>query len=254
MNVANELNVVSSLLLSTIALWRGTNADPAVFRPKKKLELFDIEGCPFCRLVREALTELDLQAKIYPCPKGGKRFRPQVKKMGRKYQFPFLVDPNKDVQMYESYDIIQYLFSTYGKKSVPLKWRPQMINKTSAILASLVRPGLGLKVQASRRPKKFLELYSFESSPYSRLVREILCELEIPYLLHNVGKIEAADFILPSIRSKILSKAPIHGSSRQAFVERSGKMMVPYLIDPNTDTEMFESAEIKKYLLNTYAD
>jgi len=30
-------------------------------------------------------------------------------------------------------------------------------------------------------------------------------------------------------------------------------MMVPYLVDPNTGTEMFESADIKRYLLATYA-
>ncbi|MEE8558745.1 MAG: glutathione S-transferase N-terminal domain-containing protein, partial [Myxococcota bacterium] len=60
----------------------------------------------------------------------------------------------------------------------------------------------------------------------------VLCSLEIPYLLHNVAK----------------------GSpGREAFVERSGKMMVPYLIDPNTKTEMFESAEIVEYLRATYA-
>jgi glutathione S-transferase len=41
--------------------------------------------------------------------------------------------------------------------------------------------------------------------------------------------------------------------SRNAFVERSGKMMVPYLVDPNTNTALFESADIKKYLLSGYA-
>jgi glutathione S-transferase len=57
--------------------------------------------------------------------------------------------------------------------------------------------------------------------------------LEIPYLLHNVGK---------------------NSPSRPAFEKRSGKMMVPYLVDPNTDTEMFESAEIVAYLERTYAE
>ena len=40
--------------------------------------------------------------------------------------------------------------------------------------------------------------------------------------------------------------------SRDAFVERSGKMMVPYLVDPNTGVAMFESADIVKYLFDTY--
>jgi glutathione S-transferase len=31
-------------------------------------------------------------------------------------------------------------------------------------------------------------------------------------------------------------------------------MQVPYLRDPNTGAEMFESAEIRRYLYETYAD
>jgi glutathione S-transferase len=76
-----------------------------------------------------------------------------------------------------------------------------------------------------------LELWSFEGSPYCRLAREALCELELPYVLHNVAK----------------------GSpGREAFVKRSGKMRVPYLADPNTGREMFESADIVRYLNDTY--
>ena len=39
-------------------------------------------------------------------------------------------------------------------------------------------------------------------SPYSRLVRESLCELEIPYLLHNVGKSpgKMVEFLPPIMR------------------------------------------------------
>lgn len=80
-----------------------------------------------------------------------------------------------------------------------------------------------------------IELYSFECSPYARLVREVLSELELPYLLHNVGK-----------------RSP----SRGKFFERSGKVMVPYLIDKNSKvkgtTGMFESADIINYLVKTY--
>ena len=62
-------------------------------------------------------------------------------------------------------------------------------------------------------------------------MREVLCSLELPYRLHNVGK----------------------GSpGRDAFVERSGKMQVPFLVDPNTQVELFESADIVRYLRATY--
>ena len=40
---------------------------------------------------------------------------------------------------------------------------------------------------------------------------------------------------------------------RDAFVRRSGKMQVPYLVDPNTSTALFESADIVRYLGTTYA-
>ena len=43
-----------------------------------------------------------------------------------------------------------------------------------------------------------------------------------------------------------------YGAARPAFVERSGKMMVPYLFDRNTKREMFESADIVEYLNPTY--
>jgi len=40
---------------------------------------------------------------------------------------------------------------------------------------------------------------------------------------------------------------------RPGFERRSGNMMVPYLVDPNTGKEMFESADIVRYLEDTYA-
>jgi glutathione S-transferase len=76
-----------------------------------------------------------------------------------------------------------------------------------------------------------LELWSFEASPFCRIAREVLCSLEIPYRLHNVGKGSAG---------------------RDAFVQRSGKMQVPFLVDPNSGVEIFESADIVQYLRATY--
>jgi len=89
-----------------------------------------------------------------------------------------------------------------------------------------------MAVLPSKLPAEPLTLYSFETSPFCRLAREMLCRLELPYRLINVGK----------------------GSrNRPVFRERTGKLMFPYLIDPNTGREMFESAEIKRYLEDTYA-
>jgi glutathione S-transferase len=63
-------------------------------------------------------------------------------------------------------------------------------------------------------------------------VREVLCELELPYVLHNL---------------------PRGGAGRDAFRARHGKVAVPYLEDPNTGVAMFESRDIVRYLGTTYA-
>uniref|UniRef100_A0A804LVE4 GST N-terminal domain-containing protein n=1 Tax=Zea mays TaxID=4577 RepID=A0A804LVE4_MAIZE len=78
-------------------------------RPEKPIEIYEFEGCPFCRKVREMVTVLDLDVLFYPCPKKGPTFRPKVLEMGGKKQFPYMVDPNTGVAMYESDDIIKYL-------------------------------------------------------------------------------------------------------------------------------------------------
>jgi glutathione S-transferase len=227
-----SLDVATSLVASVARLGGGLSVGPLGKRPKQRLELYEFEACPYCRKVREALSVLDLEATVYPCPKGGPHFRKQVIERGGKAQFPFLIDPNTRRELYESDDIVAYLFAEYGDGHVPLSLRLGPLTDLSSFAASAARPGFGGRYVPSRQPKKPLELWSFEASPFSRIVRERLCALELPYVLHNVAK----------------------GSpSRPKFVKRSGKMMVPYLVDPNTGTEMFESADIVAYLDRTYA-
>jgi glutathione S-transferase len=228
--MSRALDVASSTFVSVLRLGAGLRARPGARRPEKLLELYEFEACPFCRRVREALSYFDLDARVFPCPKDGTRFRPKVVEMGGRAMFPFLVDPNTGKQMYQSGDIVAYLRETYGAPSAPV-WLGGL-SVAGSSLASGVRPARGRRARPSRLPSEPLELWSFEGSPYCRLAREALCELELPYVLHNVAK----------------------GSAhREAFVARSGKMMVPYLFDPNTGREMFESADIVKYLNATYA-
>lgn len=226
-------NLVTSFAASVTRLGAGMKSlQPGDGEPEQTIVLYEFEGCPFCRKVREALTALDLSAEIRPCPKNGNRFRPEVKNLGGKTMFPYLIDPNTGWQGYESGDIIDYLFTTYGTGLKPdflISNNP--IATLNSSFATGLRPTKGLRAVPSNAPEQALELYSFEISPFCRIVRERLCELEIPYIVHNVGK----------------------GSpNRGAFIARSGKMMVPYLIDPNTGVEMFESADIVAYLDKTY--
>ena len=250
--MGNTLDVLNSSLTSTLRLWRGTNARGSARQPAKHLKLYEFEACPYCRLVREALTELDLDALIYPAPHGGKRFRPKVAELGGKQQFPFLVDPNTGESMYESGAIIDYLYRRYGGRAAPTRLlRP--FDVTSSVVAGMPRVRAGAQARPSQAPKRPLELFSFESSPYSRRVRELLCELELPYLLRNTGKAQWQDLGPPILRATLFPALPVAGRNRVKLLQRAGKVQVPYLVDPNTGTELFESDAIRDYLLATYA-
>jgi glutathione S-transferase len=201
--------------------------------PAQPLELYEFEVCPYCRIAREALSALSLDPIIYPCPKGGTLFREKVKREGGRYQFPYLVDPNTGVSMYESAEIVRYIFREYGDGNPPWFLRQRAFAVTTSMIASAFRPNRGRHLVRSRQPEKLLELYSYEGSPFCRIAREALCELELPYRLHNV---------------------PRRSPDRSDYIAISGKMQVPYLRDPNTGAQMFESAEIRRYLYETYAD
>jgi glutathione S-transferase len=200
--------------------------------PQQPLELYEFEACPFCRIAREALSALSLDPIVYPCPRGGTRFREKVKSKGGRYLFPYLVDPNTGVSMYESADIVEYLFREYGDGRAPWFLRQRAFAVSTSILASAFRPHRGRHAVRSRQPEKLLELYSYEGSPFCRIAREALSELELPHQLHNV---------------------PQQSPDRDDFVSVSGKMQVPYLLDPNTGVQMFESGDIRRYLYETYA-
>jgi glutathione S-transferase len=229
--VNRTLDIATSLAATLARLGGGLRVETLGRRPEKPLELYEFEGCPYCRKVREVLTALDLEALVYPCPKGGSRFREIVRERGGKAQFPYLVDPNTGQAMYESGDIVRYLFNEYGTGRVPLLYSIGPLFDATSALASAWRLGAGARVEPSKPPAMPLELWSFEASPFCRIVRETLCTLEIPYHLRNVGK---------------------NSPNRDAFVERSGKMQVPFLADPNTQVELFESADIVRYLRATY--
>ncbi|KAL0909938.1 hypothetical protein M5K25_020850 [Dendrobium thyrsiflorum] len=196
--------------------------------------LVSYKACPFCRRVREAMTELDLSSEVYPCPKGSRRHREVVIKTGGKEQFPFLIDLNNGVSMYESGDIVRYLFKQYGLGRSPSFGLLESTPFTGWV-PTLLRAGRGMTLwgrAAIEPPLKMLELFSYENNPYARIVREALCELELSYVLHNVGE----------------------GSSNvELLLTASGSKEVPYLVDPNTGTQMGDYKKILSYLFKTYS-
>ena len=112
-----------------------------------------------------------------------------------------------------------------------------LADNVTSFAATIIRLGRGINprrgVVNRPAPAKMLELYDFEACPYCRKVRETLCELDLDYLAHPVGR----------------------GSPRrEALVRLGGKMQAPYLVDPNTGTRLYESADINAYLYATYGD
>lgn len=245
-------NLGTSMIATLVRATNGIQSSPAAVKPAKMLRLYDIENCPYCRLVREALTELDLDAEICPCPKAGERFRPEALELGGKEQFPFLVDANTGVEMYESLDIIAYLFETYGKRPVPLKWRAGKLQTVGSMLASAPRMSQGMQAHPGEEPEYLLELYSFESSPYARPVRELLCEMEIPYILRSCGRTRAQEWLLPPLRKALKITPNSELQNRRTLQDREGRVSIPYLYDPNTEQGMFESTDIVRYLRESY--
>jgi glutathione S-transferase len=78
------------------------------------LELYEIEGCPFCIKVQRKLDELGLEYESRIVPRRRSQ-RTEVKAISGQTGVPVLVDPDNDVEgMPESRDIVAYLEATYG--------------------------------------------------------------------------------------------------------------------------------------------
>lgn len=260
--MGQSVDLVTCVMTSAGRGFAGTMVEPAGNKPEKLLKLYDIENSPYCRLVREALTELDLDAEIYPCPIGGNSFRGEARKLGGKAQFPFLFDPNTGRKVYESFDIIEYVYRTYAGRDLPAKWQKRRRQLVGSAIAGVPRALHGSKARRSpaapvrgtgRDGGKMIELYSYEHSPYARLVRETLCELEVPYILRSCGRTVLTEWIPPFIREPVGLVPDSDLLNRRELQAREGKVGIPYLRDHATETALFESGDIVKYLEQQYA-
>tara|TARA_Y100001954_G_scaffold49593_1_gene52357 strand:+ start:3712 stop:4566 length:855 start_codon:yes stop_codon:yes gene_type:complete len=202
--------------------------------PKKILILYEYEGCPFCRIVRETLSLLSIEVLIYPCPREtfkkyghlqDSRFRGEVKKLGNKVMFPYLVDENTGKSFYESKYIATYLWENYsGGQKKPLLYRLSMMGPFLILgffIHALMRPlpSMGILRTPSKRPEKLLELWGREHHVGTKRIREALCTLEIPYILHH---------------SEVESKGTLK--------------------DPNTQKSFSSAKEACSYLFASYQD
>jgi Glutathione S-transferase len=86
------------------------------------LELYQFEGCPYCKKVREKLSELGISYVLHN-PRLGKshdqkrtnqQTYDELVEMGGQDQVPYLVDTRRGTALYESDDIVEYLETHYA--------------------------------------------------------------------------------------------------------------------------------------------
>lgn len=204
-------------------------------RPQKPLILYEYEADPDCRRVREACSLLDLVVDFRPSPGGTSGFSDQMSTvtLGQR-KVPFMIDNNPKLyrpQLFGATEIIEHLFNEYGpgKDKIPGSLKS---NGLSGLLKS--NKGATLRKNARRDNTKMrpITLYGWEGANYVRQVRETLTELSLNHILINCAE--------GSVNRARLSSVT------------GGTFQVPYIVDPNTGVSMFESAEIVKYLEQTY--
>jgi len=235
-------------------------------RPNKLLKLYEFEGSVQCKMVREALCALDLDCAIYPCPRPDdylSRYRDEAKQLSGKSSdyLPLLIDENYDngqdsvLRLFGSKQIICYLYDEYGnnvQKTLLEKIRYYLANHYFFVfvyqyfylnvLRCLPEHGRERFVNTVK-PKKELELWSYEASPFCIKVRELLSSLELPYVLKNIA--------VGSMQKRKEFQIRF-GKKFPKWRQKLHLIQVPLLIDPNTEKEIFESEDIKKYLIKTY--
>ena len=231
-----------SLKLGPFALRDSSSVLQNAPRPTKPLILYEYDASPYCKRVREMINLLDLTVEYRPCPgaRQGQFSKELLERTGRQ-TVPYLIDPNTGTEMFESNDQIEYLLSTYGppqenfdrKALWPITFEGFSI--FTSTLVAIIRNFPGKQRQPNARPDNEnmlpLELWAYESSPFVRPVREKLSTLCLPHVLVSCSRGSA---------------------NRDRMVEKAGRFQVPFLVDPNTGVEMFESVEIVQYLEAVY--
>ena len=76
------------------------------------LKLYQLTGCPYCRMVKNKLAELDLPYEAVEVP-AERQLRKEVFKVSGQYYVPVLIDG--DTVLDDENEIIEYLESHYSK-------------------------------------------------------------------------------------------------------------------------------------------
>lgn len=210
----------------TLGLLRdGSSILSQYIRPTNTLVLYENEADPHSRLVREACSILDLTVEFVPTFNAGAAG---------------VALSDGDQSFSGSRAIIEHLFTAYGPGAgkIPFSltecWG---LTSLSSKCATRLRGSAGGKLSENALPREtrdqlqVITLWGFEGSPFVRPVREALCSL--------------------GLRHRLISCA--RGSqNRDKLFALTGRFQAPYLQDPNTGVNMFESGDIVKYLHAAY--
>jgi len=227
--------------------------------PATPLKLYEFESDAACRLVREACSMLSLTVTFFPTPENAPHYRDDIVDKFPGFpanDFPYLYDPNTSVRLSGYSNILEYLFTSYGegknKNNIGQPIVPSSLLQssdwplwTAAVGLKALRLNAGGRYQPSRfdyndstpgsggnSSNQPLKLWAYEGSPFCKLVREKLSALELPHTCVYT---------------------PRGSANRQVLYEQCGeRFQVPYLEDPNTGVQLFESAVICEYLDKCY--
>eukprot|EP00922_Rhytidocystis_sp_ex-Travisia-forbesii_P033755 GHVS01050150.1.p1 GENE.GHVS01050150.1~~GHVS01050150.1.p1 ORF type:complete len:848 (-),score=150.05 GHVS01050150.1:571-3114(-) len=255
------LDTLSLLLVSSLRFFAGAVAARRLshcLRPCKPLRLFEFEGCPLCKSVREVLCVLEIDHLVYPCPRESlrssshlsrSRYRSEVENQGGKVQVPFLADPNTGIKMYESAEIVDYLWRHYGDLAdVPLNIRlanaSRLYKRLSLAAQLLLRPhmDMGILRTPSRQATEPIHIWGCEPSPGTKRVRELLSSLELHHYMH----------VVPMFSERRRTFIDQHSKELSLLRRSIGYVGFPYMHDRNTGTKLFGSHQIVDYIRQTY--
>eukprot|EP00536_Pseudo-nitzschia_multiseries_P005260 jgi/Psemu1/190109/e_gw1.96.97.1 len=221
------------------------------------LVLYEYDSSPYCKRVRETIQLLDLTVEYRPCPGARQgRFSDELFEATGRKTVPYLYDPNTGEGLFESSDQIEYLLtnygpadpSTYDRKALwPITVEPFSVFTSTLCALLLGMPGSHRRSNA--RPDNELmlplELWGYESSPFVRNVRETLGELCLPHIMVSCARGSRN-------RDKLVAKIAAASTTTEGGRNGKGSFQVPFLVDPNTGVQLFESEEIVRYLEEVY--
>ena len=207
-------------------------------RATKPLVLYSYEGNQFCRLVREVLTELDLVYELRSAGKESPRRQELAQVANGSTQCPFLLDPNQNVAMLESADIIAYLYKTYAKWTPPnelLEWAsdnilsapfvpPVLVEIASWQAGSRNEDQLSYQQDMDKAKAEITALvkatpvvvYTYSLSPFCTEAKTLLDRLNVAYQEKSLG----AEWIPGLIQEP---------QTRAALTEMTGQSSLPHI-------------------------